>query len=73
VSHLSIEKTDHPPRSLCYSLFTLILYWGGRERFHLWLSFIYHNRHATEGGAFPPPKFSKHCIAILTFPETFKE
>jgi len=24
-------------------------------------------------GAFAPPKFSKHCIAILTFAETFKE
>jgi len=27
-----------------------------------------------QGGAFAPlPKFSKHCIAILTFAETFKE
>jgi len=25
------------------------------------------------GGAFARPKFSKHCIAILTFAETFKE
>jgi len=24
-------------------------------------------------GAFAPPKFSKHCIAILTFVETFKK
>jgi len=24
-------------------------------------------------GAFAPPKFSTHCIAILTFAETFKE
>jgi len=23
-------------------------------------------------GHLPPPKFSKHCIAILTFAETFK-
>jgi len=32
-------------------------------------------RRATRGafGAFAPPKFSKHCIAILTFAETFKE
>jgi len=25
------------------------------------------------GGHFPSPKISKHCIAILTFAETFKE
>ena len=25
------------------------------------------------GGAFAPPKFSKHCIVILTFAETLKE
>jgi len=25
------------------------------------------------GGGICPPKFSKHCIAILTFAETFKE
>jgi len=24
-------------------------------------------------GHLPPPKFLKHCIAILTFAETFKE
>jgi len=24
-------------------------------------------------GAFAPPKFSKYCMAILTFVETFKE
>jgi len=24
-------------------------------------------------GHLPPPKFSQHCIAILTFSETFKE
>jgi len=24
-------------------------------------------------GHLPPPKFSKHCIAILTYAETFKE
>jgi len=26
-----------------------------------------------EFGAFVPPKISKHCIAIVTFAETFKE
>jgi len=30
-------------------------------------------RRATRGGISPPPKFTKHCTAILTFAETFKE
>jgi len=30
-------------------------------------------RCATRGAFAPQPKFSKHCIAILTFAETFKE
>jgi len=32
VSRLSREKGDHHPRSLCYSLFTLLLYRWGLER-----------------------------------------
>jgi len=30
-------------------------------------------RHASREGIWPPPKFSKHCIAILTFAETFED
>jgi len=33
----------------------------------------YVNAGAQPGGHFLPPKFLKHCIAILTFVETFKE
>jgi len=44
-----------------------------------WIPSSSFSRCATRGeqggnlGHFPPPKFSKHCIAILTFVEIFKE
>jgi len=34
---------------------------------------IYSAQALNQGGAFAPPTFSKHCIAILTSVETFKE
>jgi len=43
---------------------------------HFGILEIVNIRRATRGGAFghlTPPKFSKHCIAILSFVETFKE
>ena len=56
---------------------------GNKSLAYMWLpNKFYHSTLGMVAGAqpvgghlghFPPPKFSKHCIAILTFVETFKE
>jgi len=47
-----------------------------KQMFRAWMKTLLHCGSDTQPGgafgAFVAPKFSKHCIAILTFAETFK-